>query len=111
MIDRSVSSVAELTNKLTFSEHYIPQGQGRVFARDYPGAAPAFVVMHGLPDNSSIYDDLIPFLVAAGRRVIAFDFLGFGASDKRMGRTTALSNSFRTCTRSLIISVLDRSSQ
>jgi haloalkane dehalogenase len=73
---------AAVTKTPACSEHYIPQGQGRVYARDYPGAAPAFVVMHGLPDNSRIYDDLIPYLVAAGRRVIAFDFLGFGVSDK-----------------------------
>jgi haloalkane dehalogenase len=85
MIDRLVAANADVHKQLAFSEHYIPQGQGRVYARDYPGAAPAFVVMHGLPDNSGIYDDLIPFLVAAGRRVIAFDFLGFGASDKPDG--------------------------
>ena len=29
--------------------------------------------------------DLIPHLTAAGRRTIAFDFLGFGASDKPEG--------------------------
>ena len=38
--------------------------------------------MHGFPDNLHIYDDLVPHLVAAGRRVVTFDFLGFGASDK-----------------------------
>jgi haloalkane dehalogenase len=42
-------------------------------------------LMHGLPDNSRIYDDLIPYLIAAGRRVVAFDFLGFGKSDKPAG--------------------------
>jgi pimeloyl-ACP methyl ester carboxylesterase len=41
--------------------------------------------MHGFPDNLRIYDDLIPYLTAAGRRVVAFDFLGFGASDKPVG--------------------------
>jgi haloalkane dehalogenase len=41
--------------------------------------------MHGFPDNLRIYDDLIPCLTAAGRRVVAFDFLGFGASDKPAG--------------------------
>jgi pimeloyl-ACP methyl ester carboxylesterase len=43
--------------------------------------------MHGLPDNLHIYDDLIPYLVEEGRRVVAFDFLGFGASDKPLGAT------------------------
>jgi len=41
--------------------------------------------MHGFPDNLHIWDDLIPFLVASGRRVVTFDFLGFGASDKPAG--------------------------
>jgi pimeloyl-ACP methyl ester carboxylesterase len=66
----------------TFAEHHIQRDPGSVYARDYGGAGPAFVLMHGLPDNLRIYDDLIPHLVAAGRRVVAFDFLGFGASDK-----------------------------
>jgi haloalkane dehalogenase len=55
--------------------------------RNYKGAGPAFVLMHGFPDNLHIYDDLIPYLVAGGRQVVAFDFLGFGASDKLSGAT------------------------
>ncbi len=65
-----------------YHEHLIPSGQGNIYARDYAGASPALVLMHGFPDNLRIYDDLIPYLIAAGRRVVAFDFLGFGASDK-----------------------------
>jgi haloalkane dehalogenase len=85
MIDKLSASTTKPKQSPTCTEHFIPQGQGKVYAKDYPGAAPAFVVMHGLPDNSRIYDDLIPYLVGAGRRVIAFDFLGFGASDKPDG--------------------------
>jgi pimeloyl-ACP methyl ester carboxylesterase len=70
-----------------FVEHYITREQGRVYARDYKGAGPAFVLMHGFPDNLHIYDDLILYLVAGGRRVVTFDFLGFGASDKPSGAT------------------------
>jgi haloalkane dehalogenase len=73
--------------KPSFIEHYVPRKQGRVYARDYEGAGPAFVLMHGFPDNLHIYDDLIPYLVASGRRVVTFDFLGFGASDKPSGAT------------------------
>jgi haloalkane dehalogenase len=43
--------------------------------------------MHGFPDNLHIWDDLIPYLVAGGRAVVTFDFLGFGASDKPSGAT------------------------
>jgi pimeloyl-ACP methyl ester carboxylesterase len=66
----------------SFTEHFIPRGQGRVYARDYAGAGPPFVLMHGFPDNLHIWDDLVPYLLAGGRRVVSFDFLGFGASDK-----------------------------
>ncbi len=72
-------------NPTEFSEHLIPRGEGNAYARDYAGSGPAFVLMHGFPDNLHIYDDLLPFLVAAGRRVVAFDFLGYGASDKPAG--------------------------
>jgi haloalkane dehalogenase len=66
----------------TFTEHRIPRGKGNLYARDHEGASPAFVLMHGFPDNLHIWDDLVPDLVAAGRRVVTFDFLGYGASDK-----------------------------
>jgi len=74
-----------MNNKPSFIEHYVRRDQGRVYAREYKGAGPAFVLMHGFPDNLRIYDDLIPFLVASGRCVVTFDFLGFGASDKPNG--------------------------
>ncbi|BDI29560.1 hydrolase [Capsulimonas corticalis] len=74
-----------MDRKPSFTEHFIPREQGRVYAREYKGAGPAFVLMHGFPDNLHIYDDLIPYLAAAGRRVVVFDFLGFGASDKLPG--------------------------
>ena len=76
------SADSDADGKPSFSEHRVPRGQGSIYARDYKGAGPAFVLMHGFPDNLHIYDDLIPYLVAGGRRVVAFDFLGFGASEK-----------------------------
>ena len=66
----------------SFTEHRIAVENGTLYARDYAGTGPTFVLMHGFPDNLHIYDDLVPYLVAAGRRVVTFDFLGFGASDK-----------------------------
>src|SRR5215469_10408698 len=64
------------------TEHRIARDGGSISVRDFAGEGPAFVLLHGFPDNSHIYDLLIPHLVAAGRRTIAIDFLGFGASDK-----------------------------
>ena len=68
-----------------FIEHRVPRPEGSLYARDYAGAGAAFVLMHGFPDNLRIWDDLIPYLTASGRRVVTFDFLGFGASDKPAG--------------------------
>jgi haloalkane dehalogenase len=69
----------------TFSEHRILRGEASLYARDYAGVGPAFVLMHGFPDNLHIWDDLVPHLLASGRRIVSFDFLGFGASDKPDG--------------------------
>jgi haloalkane dehalogenase len=74
-----------MDGETAFTEHRVPREQGRLYVRDYDGTGPAFVLMHGFPDNLHIYDDLIPYLTATGRRVVAFDFLGFGASDKPAG--------------------------
>jgi haloalkane dehalogenase len=68
-----------------YTEHRIQRTAGNLYARDYAGTGPAFVLMHGFPDNLHIWDELVPHLVAAGRRVVTFDFLGFGASDKPAG--------------------------
>jgi haloalkane dehalogenase len=65
-----------------FTEHRVARDGGNIFVRDFAGAGTPFVLLHGFPDNGLIYDDLIPHLVSAGRRVITIDFLGFGASDK-----------------------------
>jgi pimeloyl-ACP methyl ester carboxylesterase len=53
---------------------------GRLHVRDFPGAEPALVVLHGFPDDSRIYDRVAPQL--APRRVVAVDWLGYGRSDR-----------------------------
>jgi haloalkane dehalogenase len=84
MTQISVKSGAD-HGRSAFIEHHVSRGPGAVYARDYEGAGPAFALMHGFPDNLHIYDDLIPYLIGGGRRVVTFDFLGFGASDKPAG--------------------------
>ena len=79
------ASEDSISNHALFLERHIPRGQGTIYTRDYEGAGPTFVMMHGFPDNLQIYDRLIPYLVAAGRRVVTFDFLGYGASEKPAG--------------------------
>lgn len=71
-----------MTTETSWVEHRVPRGSGTLYVRDHEGVGPTFVLMHGFPDNLRIYDELVPYLVGSGRRVVAFDFLGFGASDK-----------------------------
>jgi haloalkane dehalogenase len=66
-----------------YREHRVPRGPYRLRAREHPGAGPAIVLMHGFPDDLHLYDRLVPEL--AGRRVVTFDFLGWGRSDKPGG--------------------------
>jgi pimeloyl-ACP methyl ester carboxylesterase len=68
-----------------FTEHLVPRAGAALYAREYPGDGPAIILMHGFPDNLHLYDALVPHLAAAGRRVITFDFLGWGRSDQPDG--------------------------
>jgi haloalkane dehalogenase len=65
-------------------ETFVPRDQYRIHVREYPGEGPAIILMHGFPDNLHLYDRLSPHL-SPPRRVVAFDFLGWGASDKPHG--------------------------
>ncbi len=66
---------------MSYREAWVDRDGHRIYARDYPGQEPAIILMHGLPDNLHLYDRLVPHLNPP-RRVITFDFLGWGDSDK-----------------------------
>jgi pimeloyl-ACP methyl ester carboxylesterase len=51
-----------------------------IFAIEIAGSGPPIVLAHGFPDSLHLYDQLYPRL--KGRRVIAFDFVGWGRSSK-----------------------------
>ncbi len=74
-----------------YQETFVQRNQHRIYVRDYPGEEPAVVLMHGFPDNLHLYDRLVPCL-SPPRRVITFDFLGWGASDKPAGYPYTTSN-------------------
>ncbi len=54
--------------------HYVDTGP--------PDAAGTFLCLHGEPTWSYLYRKMVPVFAAAGRRVVAPDFIGFGKSDK-----------------------------
>jgi pimeloyl-ACP methyl ester carboxylesterase len=57
----------------------------RLHVIDNPGDELALVLMLGFPDDSHSYDKLVP--VHAPRRVVAFDFFGYGRSDRAEANT------------------------
>src|SRR5689334_20506621 len=73
---------ASSIQRTAYTERPVARGGHELYVRDYAGESPAFVLMHGFPDNLQIYDEVAPILAAAGRRVVTFDFLGYGKSDK-----------------------------
>ena len=73
---------ASSIQRTAYTERRVARGGHELYVRDYAGESPAFVLMHGFPDNLQIYDEVAPILAAAGRRVVTFDFLGYGKSDK-----------------------------
>jgi haloalkane dehalogenase len=60
-------------------QHYIDAGDPDGDKQDAPRT---WLCLHGQPTWSYLWRRMIPVFVAAGDRVIAPDFLGFGASDK-----------------------------
>ena len=66
---------------VSYTEHVVQRGAFHLYAREYPGEEPTMLIMHGFPDNVHLYDRLVPWL-SPSRRVVIFDFLGWGASEK-----------------------------
>ena len=69
---------------VSYTEHVVQRGSFHIYAREYPGEEPTILLMHGFPDNVHLYDRLVPWL-SPSRRVVTFDFLGWGSSDKPAG--------------------------
>ncbi len=74
----------EQQNTYSFTSHTVERGPFHLVARESRGQDPALVLMHGFPDDLHLYDRLVPFL-SPSRRVITFDFLGWGSSQKPVG--------------------------
>jgi haloalkane dehalogenase len=65
--------------------HRVPRDGHSLYVQEYVGKGPTLVLLHGFPDNLHIFDRIVPYLIKDGRHVVAFDFLGFGSSDKPDG--------------------------
>jgi pimeloyl-ACP methyl ester carboxylesterase len=74
-----------------FKDTAIQRDHHRLYAREHTGDEPPIVLMHGFPDNSHLYDRLVPHL-SPPRRVVVFDFLGWGSSDKPAGYSYTATN-------------------
>jgi pimeloyl-ACP methyl ester carboxylesterase len=59
---------------------YVDVGGHQLFLRRQSGDGPLLVLLHGYPSSSYDWRGVLPAL--SGRRVLAFDFLGFGLSAK-----------------------------
>ncbi len=69
---------------LSYTEHVVQRGAYHISAREYPGEDPPILLLHGFPDTMHLYDRLVPWL-SPSRRVVTFDFLGWGESSKPAG--------------------------
>src|SRR5215469_16504757 len=76
---------------VSYTEHVVQRGPYHLYAREYPGEEPAIVLLHGFPDNLHLYDRLLPWLITS-RRVVTFDFLGWGESEKPAGYPSTAAN-------------------
>ncbi|MFV2055450.1 MAG: alpha/beta fold hydrolase [Thiohalomonadales bacterium] len=79
----------QFSEEYPYRVHDVPHGDFNLHAREFLGSKEngdeiAIVMMHGFPDNLHIYDRVIPSL-SHSARVIVFDFLGWGESDKPQG--------------------------
>jgi pimeloyl-ACP methyl ester carboxylesterase len=68
----------------SYKEQSVQRGPYHIYAREYPGKEPALILMHGFPDNMHLYDRLLPWLIGS-HRIVTFDFLGWGTSEKPVG--------------------------
>ena len=64
--------------------HRVRAPGGGLHLINQPGTEPPVVLLHGFPDDSRSYQRLMPHL--APHRAVAFDFLGYGHSDRAEGR-------------------------
>ncbi len=77
----------EYRANVQFDEHRVPVGDTghTLYAREFSGSSaesgPLILLLHGIPDSLHLYD-LLAAELGSTHRVVSFDFLGWGQSDK-----------------------------
>jgi haloalkane dehalogenase len=69
-----------MTTDVITNERRVDTAIGCIFVSEIPGEDPPIVLMHGFPDDHHIYEQLLPLLNP--RRAIAFDWPGYGRSER-----------------------------
>jgi haloalkane dehalogenase len=87
-IERTPDERFESLADWPYEPRYVTVGEGlRMHNVDEgPSDGPVVVLAHGEPSRGYLYRKMIPGLVAAGRRVLVPDLIGFGRSDKPVDR-------------------------
>jgi pimeloyl-ACP methyl ester carboxylesterase len=80
----------------------------RIAYRDGGGKGRPVVLVHGTPSHSYIWRRVVPGLAAAGYRVLAFDLLGYGHSERPLQKDTSVASQARLLDGLLDIWRLDR---
>ncbi len=80
-----MSLTARVLDWQSQGEHLTALGDHRVFVTRRAGSGPPIVLLHGFPSSSFDWRALLAEPALQGREVLAFDFLGFGLSDKPPG--------------------------
>jgi pimeloyl-ACP methyl ester carboxylesterase len=57
-----MTTFAPMASAVPYIEHRISHDGHMIYARDYPGQGPAYVMLHGFPDNLHIYDYVVPWI-------------------------------------------------
>ena len=73
----------------------------RIAYRDGEGGGRPVVLVHGTPSHSYIWREVIPPLESEGYRLLAFDLLGYGRSERPLDRDTSVAAQARILERLL----------
>src|SRR5215472_7261995 len=69
-LDRDRANLPWTYLMMVCEETVVRRNQHRIYVRDYPGAGPPILLMHGFPDNLHLYDRLVPYLSPPPRRIV-----------------------------------------